>query len=266
MKKLLYFVPVLIFLLFSLIGTRFLATGGANPIMMMLPLGIALLLLTLMKPKAKSAKPASDLEKKSRGEFAQDAFAGDPKLEALFQAAIKDYNGNMPKAAMAKLTKLANLCTGEKEIYAVAMATAQCHLVIGKPLPAIREYTKALNIHASAEVAMELGSCHQRLGNLDKARDSYEFALDLDGDNLEARSRIATTYVADHEFRTALDYANTVLDKDETHASALATAAICHGLLNDPVLCKYYTEQAVEHGYSKKKIEETISALQRKVK
>ena len=266
MKKLLYFVPVLIFLLFSLIGTRFLATGGANPIMMMLPLGIALLLLTLMKPKAKSAKPASDLEKKSRGEFALDAFADDPKLEALFQAAIKDYNGNMPKAAMAKLTKLANLCTGEKEIYAVAMATAQCHLVIGKPLPAIREYTKALNIHASAEVAMELGSCHQRLGNLEKARDSYEFALDLEENNLEALARIATTYVADHDFETALEYANRIIDAEETHASALATAAICHGVLGDPVMCAYYTNLAVDNGYSKKKIEETVAVLKKKVK
>ncbi len=266
MKKLLYFVPVLIFLLFSLIGTRFLAAGGTNPLMMILPLGVAMLLLALMKPKSKGARPATDLEKKSRGEFAQDAFADDPKLGSMFQAAMKDYNGNMPKAALSKLTKLASLCTGEKEIYAVAMATAQCHMIVGKPLPAIGEYTKALTIHPTAEVAMELGSCHQRLGNLDKARDSYEFALDLDADNLEARSRIATTYVADHEFATALEYANMVLDKDEHHASSLATAAICHGLLNNPVLCKYYTDEAVAHGYSKNKIEETISTLKKRVK
>ena len=182
----------------------------------------------MRKPKAKVNKPATDIEVKARGEFAKDAFADKPQLEAKFKAAIKDYNSNMPKAAMAKLTKLANLCTGDKEIYAVAMATAQCHLVIGKPLPAIREYTRALGLHPTADGALELGSCHQRLGNLDKARDSYEFAQDLDENNLEARSRIATTYVADHDFRTALDHANMVLDKDEHHASALATAlAVC---------------------------------------
>mgnify|MGYP003311680646 CR=1 FL=1 len=91
-------------------------------------------------------------------------------------------------------------------------------------------------------------------------------ALDLEEGNLEALSRIATTYVADHDFRTALDYANRVLDLDEHHASSLATAAICHGLLEDPVLCKYYTEQAVENGYSKTKIEDTISTLKKRVK
>ena len=70
-----------------------------------------------------------------------------------------------------------------------------------------------------------------RLSNLGKARDSYEFALVLD-----ALSRIATTYVADHDWHTALEYANQVIDKDENNASALATAAICHCLLNNDVI------------------------------
>ena len=242
-----------------------LASGSVNPLMLIGISAVFLIGLMFFRPK-KNAKPASDLEKKARGEFAKDAFADDPKLGALFQAAMNDYNSNMPKAAMNKLTKLASQCTGDKEVYAVAIATAQCHLVNGKPLPAIREYTRALNIHPSAEVALELGSCHQRLGNLDKARDTYEFALDLDEDNLEALSRIATTYVADHEWETALEYANRVIDKDESNSSALATAAICYGLLNNPVMTKYYTEQAVENGYNRKKIEETIATLKKRSK
>lgn len=266
MKKLFFFVPALIFLLFTFVGSRIFSGGGVSPLIIILPVGTALLLLTMMKPKNKGAKPASNLEKKARGEFAKDAFADNPKLGAMFQAAVKDYNGNMPKAALAKLTKLSTQCTDPKEIYAVSMASAQCLTVIGKPLLAIRDYTKALNIHPTPEVALELGSCHQRLGNLDKARDAYEYALDLDANNLEAPSRIATTYVADHEFRTALDYANRVIDQDENNASALATAAICHGMLEDSVLCNYYTNLAVENGYNKKKIEETIFTLKRKVK
>ena len=265
MKFLTMLVPVLLLLVFMRFTSGALAAGSVNPLVLIGISAVFLIGLMFFRPK-KNAKPASDLEKKARGEFAKDAFADDPKLGALFQAAMNDYNSNMPKAATNKLTKLAGQCTGDKEVYAVAMATAQCHLVNGKPLPAIREYTRALNIHPSAEVALELGSCHQRLGNLDKARDSYEFAQDLDQDNLEARSRIATTYVADHEFAIALEHANMVLDRDEHHASALATAAICHGLLNDPVLCKYYTDQAVEHGYSRKKIEDTIFTLRKRVK
>lgn len=266
MKFLMMLVPVLMLLVMMRFTSGALATGSVNPLVMIGITVAFLLVLVLLRPKNKAAKPASELEKKVRGNFAKDAFADDPKLGAMFQAAIKDYSSNMPKAAISKLTKLANQCTGDKEIYAVAMATAQCNLIIGKPLPAIREYTKALNIHPSAEVALELGSCHQRLGNLDKARDSYEYALDLEEGNLEARSRIATTYVADHDFETALEYANQIIDIDENHASALATAAICHGVLGDPVMCNYYTKQAVANGYSQQKIESTIDTLKRRVK
>ena len=265
MKILMMLIPVVLLLVFMRFSSSVLASGAVNPLVLIGISAVFLVLLLATRPKGK-AKPASDLEKKARGEFAKDAFADDPKLGALFQAAIKDFNSNMPKAALNKLTKLAPQCTGDKEIYAVAMATAQCQLINGKPLPAIREYTRALNIHPTAEVAMELGSCHQRLGNLDKARDSYEYALDLEENNLEALSRIATTYVADHDFQTALAYANRVIDKDEHHASALATAAICHGVLNDPVLCNYYTNQAVENGYNQKKIEETIFTLKKRIK
>ena len=263
MKFLSMIVPVLLLLLFMSVSSSMLASGTVHPVVLAL---VPILLLLFLKPKKKGAKPASDLEKKARGEFAKDAFADNAKLGAMFQAAIKDVNGNMPKAALKKFEKLAEQCTGDQEKYAVSIATAQCHLIVGKPLPAIREYTRALNIHPSAEIAMELGSCHQRLGNLEKARDSYEFALDLDENNLEALARIATTYVADHEFDTALEYANRIIDKEANHASALATAAICHGVLGDPVMCAYYTNLAVDNGYSKKKIEETVAVLKKKVK
>lgn len=266
MKILMMLVPVAMLLVFMKFSSGMLASGGINPLVLIGISGVFLLLFLATKPKNKGTKPASELEEKVRGEFAKDAFADDPKLGSIFQAAIKDYSSNMPKAAISKLTKLADQCTGDKERYAVAMATAQCQLIIGKPLPAVREYTKALTIHPTAAVAMDLGSCHQRLGNLDKARDSYEYALDLEEGNLEALSRIATTYVADHDFETALEYANQIIDADENHASALATAAICHGVLGNSVLCRHYTDQAVENGYSKNKIESTIDTLKKRVK
>lgn len=266
MKFLMMLIPVVLLLVFMRISSGVMASGSVNPMMLIGITVFFMILLVITRPKNKGTKPASELEQKVRGDFAKDAFADDPKLGAMFQAAIKDYSSNMPKAALKKLTKLAELCTDDKEIYAVAMATAQCHLTVGKPLPAIREYTRALTLHPTAEVAMELGSCHQRLGNLDKARDSYEYALDLDENNLEAPARIATTYVADHDFETALEYANRVIDKDENHASALATAAICHGVLRDPVLCNYYTRLAVENGYSQQKIESTIDTLKKRMK
>lgn len=264
MKKLSFLFPILIFLLFMSLGNKIFTTGKVSPSILVIIIVVALVMITMIKPKAAAGKAPSNIEQKARGEFAKDAFAENPKLGAMFNAAIKDYNGNMPKAALAKLTKLAPLCTGEKEIYAVSMATAQVQMVLGKPLPAIREYTRALGLHPTAQGAIDLGSCHQRLGNLDKARDSYEFALDLEPENLEARAILATAYVADGDYHTALEQAEMVLDKDENHASALATAAICCGLTGDPVMSKHYAAKAVENGYSKKKIEETIAALKKR--
>ena len=264
MKKLSFLFPILIFLLFMTLGNKIFTTGKVSPSTLVIIVVVAMVMITMMKPKAKAGQAVSNIEQKARGEFAKDAFADNPKLEAMFMAAIKDYNGNMPKAALAKLTKLAPLCTDEKDIYAVSMATGQVQMVLGKPLPAIREYTRALGLHPTAEGALELGSCHQRLGNLDKARDSYEFALDLEPENLEARAKLATAYVAEGDYETALEQAQMILDKDEKNASALATAAICCGLTNDPIMSKHYTAQAVENGYSQKKIEETISALKKR--
>lgn len=264
MKNLLRFMPVLFLVLFMFVSTKLFADGQASPTTLILLMGVMLLLVTLGRPKNKGAKPASNLEQKVRGEFAKDAFSDNPQLEAKFQAAMKDYNGNMPKAALTKLTKLAPLCTTDPEIYAVALATATCHLTLGKPALAVREYTRALSLHATTDVAVELGSCYQRQGNLEKARSFYEFALDLDENNLEARSILATTYVADGDYETALEQAQLILEKDEKNASALATAAICYGLTGETLMYKSYTDKAVENGYSKKKIEETVAALKKR--
>lgn len=264
MKKLVYFIPVILILVFSLIGSRLFASGSISPTMLVTIMVVLFAVILLVRPKTAAPKPVSDVENKIRGDFAKDAFSDNAQLNAKFQSAIKDYSGNMPKSALNKLTKLTSQCTSNEETYAVSVATAMCYLTLGKPKDAAREYTRALGLHPSSELAVSLGSCHQRLGQLKKARDSYEFALDLDEKNIEARSTLATTYVADGDYETALGHAMQVLEQDEKHASALATAAICHGLLNDPVMCKHYTKLAVDNGYNQKKIEDTISALKKR--
>lgn len=264
MKKLMYFVPVLIFLLFTFLGSRVFASGSFNPGSMLIIFAVAMVLMLAIRPKTKqNVKPVADVEQSIRGEFAKDAFLDDPQLNAKFQSALKDFSTNMPKSALNKLTKLAPLCRNNQEKYAVAIATAQIQLKLGKTVDAARQYTTALVIHPTSALAMEQGSCYQRLGELSKARSAYNYALDLDNSNLEAYSSIATTYVADGDYQLAVDTAAKVLEKNENHASALATTAICYGLLKDPVMSKHYTDRAVVNGYSQKKIKDTISALEK---
>ena len=263
MKKIGFILPVLLFVLFSVFGTRMFASGAVSPITLVIAMVVILGLSMVFRPKTKAPKPVSEVENMVRGDFAKDAFLNDPQKNAKFQAALKDYSGNMPKAAYAKLTKLAPLCQTDEETYAVAIATATVQIRLQKYPEAIRQFNKALLIHPTPEVAIIAGSCHQRMGQLRKARDSYEFALDLVPNYIEAFSAIATTWVADRKYETAIDFAEEALELDENHASALATMAICQGLLGNRDLSDEYTDKAVNNGYSRKKIEDTIKALRK---
>lgn len=264
MKKFAYFIPIILILAATLLGNRLFASGSISPTTLVVAMVAVFAILILVRPKGAAPKPVSDVEKKVRGDFAKDAFADNDQLNAKFQAALKDYSGNCPKAALGKLEKLASQCHTSQETYAVSVATALCFISVNKYKEAIREYTRALGLHPTSDLAVSLGSCHQRLGQLDKARDSYEFALDLDAGNTEARSNLATAYVADGDYRAGLEQAMLALEQDEKQASALATAAICHGLLDDQLMHKHYTKLAVENGYSEKKITDTVSALKKR--
>lgn len=263
MKKFGFLFPIVIFLLFTLAGNKILATGSVSPSSLLIIGGVLVFLFLMIKPKAAAAKPADDFEAKIRGEFAKDAFADKPQLAAKFQAAMKDYGSNRPKACLSKLTKLAPLCTTDQEIYAVAMATGLTQVTVQNFKAAIREYNRAVVLYPTAETVISIASCQQRLGDLEKAIDSYEFALDLEPDNLDALCRLATANVANGNYDTALEQAQLALEREETNASALATAAICCGMLDEPLLRKRYTELAVENGYKASKIDETISVLKK---
>jgi len=250
--------------LFSMLSTRMLSSGAVNPLTMIGITAVMFAVMFLVRPKKAAPKPAADIEKKILGDYAADAFANDPQLGAKFQAALKDYQGNMPKAALNKLQKLAPQCSGDKEAYAVSMASAQCMISVDKHKDAIREYVRALNIHPTSNTAVELGSCYQRLGELNKAKDTYQYALDLDSGNLDARCKLATACVADGAYQMGLNHALLALEQDEKNSSALATAAICYGLTNEPVLFKQYTDLAVDNGYKRDKITNTVDALKKR--
>jgi Flp pilus assembly protein TadD len=72
--------------------------------------------------------------------------------------------------------------------------------------------------------------------------------------------------VGDGMFEEAITEARLALEIDENHASALATCAICYGVLDDSLLCRSYTDKAVENGYKADKISATIPALKKKFK
>lgn len=267
MKKTgLFLIPLLIFAVISFLGTRLFASGGMHPALLVAIAAAAMLLMAAVRPKNKNGKAAPDAALTILGDFAKDAFDYDEKLSSKFQSAVADYISSMPKSAINKLEKLQPLCKTDADTYAVSVVLGLAKTTVGDFEAAIKLYNKAVVLNPTTELAAAIGGAQQRIGELTQAMDSYAFALELDPDNLEARSSLATAYVADGDFEMAIEHAKLVLDRDENHASALATTAICYGVLNDPLLYKSYTEKAVANGYKEDKITSTVPALKKKFK
>jgi len=265
MKKLGFLFPLLFILMFAVITPKFFS-GSINAGTMLMFSGVLLLLLVLLRPKKSANKSAAAIAEEILGEFAGDAFGSDEALKQKFDAVLSDLGANLPKAAVSKLQKLAPLCTGKEEQYAVAMASAYAWKKQNNFRNAAREYNKAVVIHPTADLAYAIGDCHQRLGDLDKARDSYDFALELDPKNAKYPSSIATTYVGDGDYDTAMDYASDALALDESYPQALATMAICYGVKGETMMHKHYRKLASNNGYSESKISSTIDTLKKRDK
>ena len=264
MKKLSNFLPIILFAGLSIFGYNALSAGQLSfKQFVLLSPAVMIALALAFRPKQPKVQinPAAVTE--ALGDFAKDAFTDTSAPSQLFQAAVSDYKKNMPKSALSKLNKLSTQCRSDEETYAVAMVSALCLLQDKKYEDVIRQYNKAIVLHPNSKLAYTIGTYQQRMGELKKARSSYQFALDLDPSNIEARASMATAFVASHKYTQALEHAALALELDENHASSLATSAICHGIEGNDLLYTHFTQRAVENGYSETKIKETVKALKK---
>lgn len=265
-KSGIFILPLLIFGIISIFGARLFASGSLSPAAIVAIGAGAMLLMAFIRPKAPKGAGAPDASLSLMGNHAEEAFCHDEKLSKTFHSALSDYRNAMPKAATAKLEKLQPLCKTDADTFAVCVALGMTKTTVGDYESAIKLYNKAIVLHPTTELAMAIGAAQQRIGELEQARDSYDFALELDPNNIEAFSAKATAYVGDGMFEEAITEARLALEIDENHASALATCAICYGVLDDSLLCRSYTDKAVENGYKADKISATIPALKKKFK
>lgn len=256
------FLPVLVIAVVMLMmkGLR------GNPTTLILVAAAAFLLALAIRPKKQASVGNTGAALDLLGDFSKEAFADSEKLNNLFASAVSDYVNGMPKSATKKLENLQSQCKTDADTYAVSVALGLTKASSGDFDAAIKLYNRAIVLHPTTELAMAIGTAQQRIGELEQARDSYEFALELDPSNIDALSAKATAYVADAMFEDAITEARLALEMDENHASSLATCAICYGVLDDSLLCKSYTDKAVAAGYNAAKISDTITALKKKYK
>ena len=169
------FIPIVMILLMTQVVPRILASG-MSPVTMLVITAVFFILMIAVRPKKAAAKSPQALIEEIMDDFSADAFSGNAALEDKFHGALSDISKNMPKSAVSKLTKLADQCSDPKDKYVVAMATAVAYKSQNDLRNAIREYNKAVVLHPTPKLAYAIGESNQRLGYLDKARDSYEFA------------------------------------------------------------------------------------------
>lgn len=258
-------VPILVILLGSMLVPRLLASGVNSTTLVLLSLGL-IAVLFLFRPKKAATKSAMQVADEILDDFCRDAFADNEALGRKFLSALNDIGSNLPKTASNKLSKMAPECTSDPQKYAVAMASAFSYRLSQDYKNVIREYNKAIVLNPTPYLAYSIGECNQRLGYLDKARDSYEFAQELDPKNPQYPSSLGTVCVGEGDYDAAMDYALDALELDEAFPQALATMAICYGMKNDALMHKHYLNKATENGYSQEKIESTIKALKKREK
>lgn len=198
---------------------------------------------------------------KAYGEYIQNAFSEDRKLEILFYKAVDDYNQNRPAAAISKLNKLRKECHHTAEIYAVTFFLALCHDDMQLYGEAIKHYDAAAKIRPTSTLYSNMGLCQQRMGQKDSAQESYEQAIRLDPSNAFAYNNLAAMYFREGAYHDALEYAEQAIQADPNLPQALGTAAVCSALLGETEDYERYYRQAVAHGYDGNKIKATIRSL-----
>ncbi len=261
-----FLVPILVIGVFMLISNRLMSSGAMSPSTMVIIGAVAFVLMLLIRPQKPTSQTSPDTALSLLGDYSKDAFSYDESLSAKFQSAVSDFLNSMPKSAAKKLEALQPLCKTDADTYAVSVAMGMIKCQNDDYAEAIKLFNKAVVLHPTVQLAESIASAQQRIGELDEAIDSYEFALDLDPEAIDIRAKLATACVGNGDFESAIDHAQLVLDKKEDHASALATIAICHGVLDHADLYNGYTAKASEAGYSEQKITTTVTALKKKYK
>lgn len=221
---------------------------------------LAGLVLALLKTRRRVSNPKA-LYQKAYGQFIQNAFSNNPKLEKKFYSAVDLYNQNKSAAALHKLNSLRKECQRSADLYAVTVFTALCCDDMGVYEEAIGHYYAALQIRPHSTLASNMGLCYQKSGDTEKAMEAYQQAVRIDPSNAYAHNNISALYFRDGDYESALDYAEAALDLDGQMAVALGTAAICHALLGNTEAYQMYYRKAVSAGYSGQKIKNTIRSL-----
>ena len=201
------------------------------------------------------------LYQKAYGEFIQDAFADDSKLEKKLYSAVNDYNHNKPAAGISKLEKLRKQCRRTSDIYAVTVFLGLCWDDLGVFPEAIRYYQEAAAIRGNSTVFSNLGLVYQKTGDFEAAEKAYRQATTVDPKNTYALNNLAVLRFRQGDYEQSLAISKQVLEMDAGMVQSLSNAALCCALTGRDEEYKTYYRRAVSNGYDGRKIKAYLAQM-----
>lgn len=223
---------------------------------------IAAAIVGMFRPqKRKKVSNKKALYQKAYGEFIQNAFYDEPRLEKKFYDAVDDYNFDRCAAAVDKLAKLRKECQRTADIYAVTVFTALCCEEMQLHEEAAAHYEAAVRIRDNSTLHSNRGMCLIRAGRPEEAETALQLAVRSDPGNASAWNNLGVFHFRQGDYVQALEHYEKAIALDSSLSQALGAAAVCCALLGDQQQYETYYRQAVAAGYSGEKIKATVRAM-----
>lgn len=223
---------------------------------------IAAAVIGMLKPqRQRRVSNKKVVYQKAYGEFIQNAFADESKLEKRFYDAVDDYNFSRYAAGLDKLNKLRGECRNTAELYAVTVFMALCCDGMQANEDAVRHYQAALAIRDNSTLHSNVGICCMRMGDYAQAESALHKALQSDPNNATAWNNLSVLCFRQGDYTASLEHAKHAIAIDPKLAAAHSGAALCCALLGDREQYEYYYRQAVANGYDGRKIKNAVKAF-----
>ena len=189
------------------------------------------------------------------GDIIGGAFIEPGKGSKKFFAALEYYQYNQPAKLVEAMREVEPFCTKNDERFAVAVFKAIGYDEMRAYEKAVEHYESALTYKENSTAASNLGICYQRLGESERAIDTYLYAIKIDPRNAYPYNNLAQLYIRKENYEDALRYADMAIEKKETFREAYSAKAIAHAMLGDMEGFENAARKYALYGGSRQKIE-----------
>lgn len=192
-------------------------------------------------------------------EILRDAFTAQPFWRNKLLCAVRLYNENKLKKAIKYLSELKPLCQTGADHYAVNLFTALGLTDMHLYDQAEHVYRQLINMNLEdSRVYSNMGQVQMRTGNVEKALQSYERALEYDSGNAFAYNNIAQAHFQMYKFSEAIPFALKALEINPKMHQSASLLTVIYALEDNKTESDKYFHIAVCSGVNPQELQQTI--------